>query len=131
MSPDYTWGSGPNPAFRGVPLPSNLAGRHNDRPGEGREWATRQVALTPKTFGEFKVPSLRNLTLTRPYMHNGSLATLEDVVRHYSTIDLERLHSEGERILAPLGLDDRQVADLVAFLETLSPGEEGRSAERP
>jgi len=35
--------------------------------------------------GKFKVPTLRNVALTAPYMHDGSLATLEDVVEHYST----------------------------------------------
>lgn len=101
----------------------NLTGRHNDQAGRANAWATRQLARRPGAFGEFKVPSLRNLLATAPYMHNGSLATLEAVVRHYSTIDPDRLHSDGERILEPLGLTDREVADLVAFLATLSEPE--------
>jgi len=56
---------------------------------------------------------------TAPYMHNGSLATLADVVRHYSEIDEDRLHADGERILKPLKLTDAERADLVAFLESL------------
>ena len=52
-------------------------------------------------------------------MHNGSLATLADVVRHYSEIDENRLHADGERILKPLKLTDAERADLVAFLESL------------
>ena len=82
--------------------------------------STQQVKQAHNTFGEFKVPSLRNLGQTAPYMHNGSLATLQDVVQHYSNLDLERLHTDGERILEPLKLSDREVADLVAFLESLS-----------
>jgi cytochrome c peroxidase len=66
------------------------------------------------------VPSLRNVARTAPYMHNGSLATLRDVVRHYSQLDEDRLHSDGERILKPLGLAEHDVDDLVAFLESLS-----------
>ena len=53
-------------------------------------------------------------------MHDGSLATLTDVVNHYSNIDLERLHSDGERILEPLKLSDQETSHLVSFLETLS-----------
>ena len=52
-------------------------------------------------------------------MHDGSLATLEDVVRHYSDLDLSRIHSDGRGLLKPLRLDEREIADLVAFLETL------------
>ena len=69
---------------------------------------TRHVALEHRNFGEFKVPSLRNVARTAPYMHNGSLATLRDVVRHYSEINPDRLHSDGEAILKPLGLTERR-----------------------
>jgi cytochrome c peroxidase len=55
-------------------------------------------------------------------MHNGSLATLRDVVRHYSEISPDRLHSDGEAILKPLKLTERETGDLVAFLESLSDG---------
>ena len=47
-------------------------------------------------FGEFKVPSLRNLAATAPYMHNGSQRTLREVLRHYSELDENRLHADGE-----------------------------------
>ena len=66
------------------------------------------------------MPSLRNVALTAPYMHAGSLGTLADVARHYSTIDEERLHAGGERILRRLNLSEREQADLVAFLVTLT-----------
>ena len=66
-------------------------------------------------------PVLRNVALTAPYMHNGSLATLAAVVRHYSELDEERLHGhEGVRLVRPLRLTPRERADLIAFLETLS-----------
>ena len=68
------------------------------------------------------MPSLRNVARTAPYMHNGSLATLRDVVRHYSEIDEDRLHADGERILKPLQLTDAEKDDLVSFLESLSDG---------
>ena len=76
------------------------------------------------TNGEFRVPGLRNVALTGPYMHAGSLETLDDVAHHYSTLDDdERLHAGGERILRRLDLSPREQADLVAFLETLTEKE--------
>ena len=67
------------------------------------------------------MPSLRGVVQTAPYMHNGSLATLEAVVRHYSEVDPERLHGEdGTRLVRPLRLTPAEIADLARFLETLS-----------
>ena len=80
------------------------------------------MRLEHRNFGEFRTPTLRNLAVTAPYMHNGSLATLRDVVDHYSTISPDRLHADGEAILEGLHLDEQESRDLVAFLETLSDG---------
>jgi cytochrome c peroxidase len=52
-------------------------------------------------------------------MHDGSLATPEDVVKHYSTVSPDRLHSDGVPLVHPLGLSVEESADLVAFLRTL------------
>jgi cytochrome c peroxidase len=82
---------------------------------------TRHVAAEHRNFGEFKTPALRNVARTAPYMHNGSLATLADVVRHYSEISPDRLHQDGEALLLrPLRLSAEESADLVAFLESLT-----------
>ena len=54
-------------------------------------------------------------------MHNGSLAALRDVVKHYSELNEERLHADGEKILRRLDLSEGELDDLVVFLETLSP----------
>lgn len=100
----------------------NLLSAHADAPGDAA-LKTRHVELQHRNFGEFKLPSLRNVALTAPYLHDGRLATLADVVRHYSELDLDRLHADGERILEPLHLSAREQADLVAFLRSLSdPG---------
>lgn len=101
----------------------NLLGPFNDDSARGTATSTRFVALDHRNYGEFKVPSLRNVARTAPYMHDGSVATLRDVVRHYSQLDEDRLHSDGERILKPLGLAKYDIDDLVAFLESLSDGE--------
>jgi cytochrome c peroxidase len=54
-------------------------------------------------------------------MHNGSFATLADVVQHYSELSPDRLHADGEvLLLRPLHLTPQESADLVAFLESLT-----------
>lgn len=96
-------------------------GPHNDAgQTDPRAVTTRHVTLEPRHFGEFRVPGLRQLLHTAPYMHAGSLATLDEVVQHYSQLDEDRLHADGERILRRLNLDARQAADLAAFLRSLS-----------
>lgn len=111
--------------------PNNLLGSFNDDITRENATGTRHLRPEHRNFGEFKVPSLRNLRLTAPYMHNGSIATLRDVVRHYSELDEDRLHSDGERILKPLGLSDAESNDLVAFLESLSPTEGVSATAKP
>jgi cytochrome c peroxidase len=108
----------------------NLLGPHNDDPKRSTAVGTQHVSLEQRNFGEFKVPSLRNLESSMPYMHNGSLASLRDVVKHYSEISPDRLHSDGEAILKPLHLTEAETADLVAFLQTLSDGG-GQYQRRP
>jgi cytochrome c peroxidase len=108
----------------------NLLGPYNDDAKRSTATGTRHVSLEQRNFGEFKVPSLRNLESSMPYMHNGSLATLRDVVKHYSEISPDRLHSDGEAILKSLRLTDGETADLVAFLQTLSDGG-GQYQRRP
>ena len=111
--------------------PLNLLGRYNDDRSGASAVKTRQVAEEHRNFGEFKVPSLRNVARTAPYMHNGSLATLADVVRHHSEINPDRLHSDGEALLKPLRLSASESADLVAFLESLSESASALEPRRP
>ena len=101
--------------------PFNLLGRFNDDASRSTATGTRHVELQHRNFGEWRVPGLRNVAQTAPYMHNGSLATLREVVKHYSELNEERLHADGERVLKPLRLTPAEAEDLVAFLETLSP----------
>jgi cytochrome c peroxidase len=73
--------------------------------------------------GAFKTPTLRNIALTAPYMHDGSLATLEEVVEHY---DNGGFTGEGPATpylsggIRPLNLTEQQEDDLVAFLKALT-----------
>jgi cytochrome c peroxidase len=99
----------------------NALGAHSDdREGE-RATQVRTLRVGPESWGEFKTPSLRNVALSPPYMHQGQLATLEDVVRFYST--LEGAAPPGhhqEQVLQPLELSGQEQADLVAFLRALT-----------
>lgn len=65
----------------------------------------------------FKVPSLRKVQITAPYMHDGSVATLADVVEQYNTGGAN--HSYTDSRIEPLGLSGSEKAQLVAFLEAL------------
>ncbi|MBC7778817.1 MAG: hypothetical protein H7125_01815 [Proteobacteria bacterium] len=114
----------------------SLTGRFNDDPARSRGVSSRHVALTGENYGQFRVPGLRNVARTAPYMHDGSVPTLTDVVRHYSTIDALKLHlamphahgdpggdlppRPAESVLRALDLTERDIADLVAFLHTLN-----------
>lgn len=66
----------------------------------------------------FKVPSLRNVALTAPYMHDGSLATLEEVIEHYNSGGEN--HFNKSTLINPLGLNMSEKEDLIAFLSSLT-----------
>ena len=68
--------------------------------------------------GKFRVPTLRNIEYTAPYMHNGSLATLEEVLDHYNSGG--QISQGKDALLVPLGLDETQLQALRAFLSTLN-----------
>lgn len=66
----------------------------------------------------FKVPSLRNVGITGPYMHDGSLKTLEQVLAHYNRGGTN--HINKSNLIKPLNLSLEEQKDLVAFLNTLT-----------
>jgi cytochrome c peroxidase len=77
-----------------------------------------EVTGDPADRWKIKTPTLRNVALTAPYMHDGSLSTLRDVVTFY---DHGGIPHEGlDPLLQPLGLTDLEAGDLVAFLESLT-----------
>lgn len=104
--------------------PFNLLGRYNDDPTAPAVIPVRHVAQLHRNWGEFKVPGLRGLAGTAPYMHDGSMADLPAVIRHYSELDEDRLHTDGEAILRPLRLSPAESGDLLAFLQSLSAPDE-------
>jgi len=79
----------------------------------------------PELFGVFKIPFLRNIELTAPYMHDGSIATLEDVVDHYSEgiVNHENLSTElknEDGTPRNLNFSQEEKSALVAYLKTLT-----------
>jgi cytochrome c peroxidase len=84
-------------------------------------------------MGKFRAPSLRNVEVTAPYMHDGSIASLEDVVEFYSAggrqintglyVGDGRSNPYKSDDIKPLNLSAQQKADLVEFLKTLTDNE--------
>ena len=76
------------------------------------------------SMGAFKTPTLRNLTLTAPYMHDGSISGLKEVVQHYNNGGATNENDPVNPFLSggirPLNLTDEQIDDLVAFMESLT-----------
>jgi cytochrome c peroxidase len=73
-------------------------------------------------IGRFKIPSLRNLAYTAPYMHDGRFETLEEVMHFYNTgvHDLENLDSKFSFARQGLGLSEKEIEQIIAFLHTLN-----------
>jgi cytochrome c peroxidase len=84
------------------------------------------------SLGGFKTPTLRNIAVTAPYMHDGSLATLREVVEHYNNGGVTDPDDPVNPFLSggirPLNLTEQEIDDLVAFMETLtSPQHESQT----
>ena len=77
-----------------------------------------RVSNDSSDIGKFKVPSLRNVALTFPYMHNGKLKTLDDVVDHYSSGGKQ--HPNKSSVIQPFHLSKEEKKQLVSFLQALT-----------
>ena len=89
----------------------------------GRYAVTRDLT----DIGAFKTSTLRNIALTAPYMHDGSLKTLNEVLVHYNNGGIT---NEGDPVndflsggIRPLNLSDSELSDLEAFMEALTSPE--------
>lgn len=87
------------------------------------------------TMGAFKTPTLRNVELTAPYMHDGSLETLDEVMQHYNNGGVlnpdettPTPHLSGG--IKPLDLSDEEVDDVIAFMEALTSSEFAESSQQ-
>ena len=77
-----------------------------------------EITQNPQDRWKYKTPSLRNIDLTAPYMHNGSLSTLIEVVNFYNRGGIQ--NKLLDPVIQPLHLSDVEKQDLVAFLESLT-----------
>lgn len=82
------------------------------------------ISANPLDIGKFKVPTLRNVSLTAPYMHNAKFNTLEEVLNHYdnglirsNTLALSLIQANGD-LGIPLSTEEKEA--IIAFLETLT-----------
>ena len=80
----------------------------------GRFNVTQQIA----DIGKFKTPTLRNISLTGPYMHDGSMETLEEVVEYYDKGGHQNPFVDAA--IFPLKFTQQEKADLVAFMHSLN-----------
>jgi len=85
---------------------------------EHTDGGVADITLNPRQVGQFKSPSLRNVAVTGPYMHDGRFATLSAVIDHYSTGG--KKHPNKDVRIQPLNLTASEKAALLAFLETLT-----------
>jgi cytochrome c peroxidase len=80
-----------------------------------------EVTHRPADMGKFRVPTLRNVALTAPYMHDGSLPSLETVLDHYSQGGHKSPRQDAR--VRPFALSEAERADLLAFLGSLTDRE--------
>ena len=83
------------------------------------DYGRYRVSLMPNDSLKFKVPSLRNIEFSYPYMHDGRFKTLAQVMNHYNSIDLnnKKISTELKR---NLNLSSNEKVDIIAFLKTLT-----------
>ena len=89
-----------------------------------------ELTGTAHHMGQFRAPSLRNVALTAPYNHDGSVETLEDVIRNYANGGRNissgphsgdgRMNPHKDGFIVSFPISDPEIADLVAFLESLT-----------
>ena len=96
--------------------------------GKTKDPGLGAITGEPEERGQFKAPSLRNVALTAPYMHNGSLATLQEVMEFYNKRDVEPERwgptdypeTVNRDDMGDLGLTDQEVADLTALMDAFT-----------
>lgn len=95
--------------------PQNLQGVAATKPNDLGYY---EISQNPADRWVYKTPTLRNVALSAPYMHNGALSSLEGVVKFYNQggVSNENLSP----LIKPLNLSDEEMAELVAFLHTLT-----------
>lgn len=84
----------------------------------GKDKGRFRIHSDSSDIGKFKVPSLRNIELTYPYMHDGSKQTLEDVISHYSNGG--NPHKNKDARIVPFTISENEKNDLIHFFQALT-----------
>jgi len=108
-----------------------VTGRYSDDMAGSTALATRAVRRDLRDRGKWRTPSLRNVGVTAPYLHNGVAASLHDGVRRYARWGEKRQSGDDERDLRRVDLADGDIEDLVAFLHTLTDADGARRPLAP
>jgi len=89
-------------------------GLYNDN----RDWGRGRLTLKAEDYGAFLTPTLRNIELTAPYMHDGSLISLEEVIDFYAKGGMN--HPAKSDKIQPFEITEIEKRELVSFLKTLT-----------
>jgi cytochrome c peroxidase len=76
------------------------------------------ISADSSDIGKFKVPTLRNIEITGPYMHDGSMESLEEILAHYESGGAN--HPNKSDLIVPFELTDEERNDLISFLKSLT-----------
>lgn len=108
FTPDFT-----SDEFRNIGLFDGSAGSDSGR---------MKITGKPEDLGRFKIPGLRNVAITAPYMHNGVFATLREVIDYYDNPEAFMKHSMNRDTILPkrIGLTEQEKEDLLAYLYALT-----------
>ncbi len=79
-----------------------------------------EITGRPEDAGRFRTPSLRNVAVTAPYMHDGSIPDLRGVLAHYANAGRAPNHPMKDSMIVGFTASDAEIADLIAFLESLT-----------
>ena len=128
-------GGGKNPdvfsdfSYHNIGLPRNTEFPYSLISNPEADLGLGAVLNNAKYNGQFKTSGLRNISATGPYMHNGILKTLKEVVHFYNTRDIAGMWPAPEvpenldgKFVGDLGLTDAEEDDIVAFMQTLTDG---------
>lgn len=102
----------------GIPAASVMPAGPSRPPRAARDLGRMGITDDPRDLRRFRTPSLRNVALTAPYMHDGSLRTLEEVILFYANGG--KANPNLDPLIKPVALDARDVSDLQAFLKSLT-----------
>jgi len=102
---------------------SDFSYRNNGISEQFADPGRARITETEEDRGKFRVPTLRNIALTAPYMHNARFKTLEEVLEHYSSMvkdspGLDPLLRQGDRL--GISISEQEKKKIIAFLHTLT-----------